>query len=175
MITINTTDCNDISQKSYSRMIHSLELSSLPCPVCHHAGEQIIHGYYTRCLKTSSGSQISLRIMRTRCCSCHHTHAILPSSIVPYSKICLSDHCRILQMHEEGCSASDIADEVPSADENNVKSIIRRFLLHWLQRLLSCSIPLFPLQTLIMQCFSVYSRQFLQIHRTPNILFPKTT
>jgi len=60
-------------------------------------------------------------------------------------------------------------------DENNIKSVLRAFRRHWKERLRSEGISLTPVLALIAQCFSFYSAQFMQIHRTCNTLFVKTT
>lgn len=175
MITVFCRDCNEISQKSYDNLISSIDLMNLECPVCGLRGCLSVHGYYERSVKEPSGGKIPIRILRVKCSACGHTHAILTSSIVPYSQISLSEQNEILDLYEQGRSACAIADAVPSADENNVKAVIRKYLFHWLQRLLSEAIQRHPLPDLVIQCFSHYSRQFLQIRRTPNILFLKTT
>ncbi|MBO4980810.1 MAG: hypothetical protein J6C84_02800 [Lachnospiraceae bacterium] len=56
-------------------------------------------------------------------------------------------------------------------DESCVHSVIRRFRLHWEQRLLSENISLMGSTDFIQRCFSVFYRQFMQIKGTPNILF----
>ncbi|RKJ59876.1 hypothetical protein D7Y06_25235 [Roseburia sp. 1XD42-69] len=60
-------------------------------------------------------------------------------------------------------------------DESNCRYIIRCFLMHWKQLLLSAQISLFNRTTLIHDCFSAFSRQFMQIRCTPNILSMNTT
>ena len=59
----------------------------------------------------------------------------------------------------------------PSIDESNCRYIIRCFLRHWKQRLLSEKITLSNKAALCRGCFSAFARQFMQIHCTPNILF----
>jgi hypothetical protein len=53
--------------------------------------------------------------------------------------------------------------------------MIERYRKHWEQRLLSASIILEDTKKFIQDCFSSFSRQFMQIKITPNILFSKTT
>ena len=53
-------------------------------------------------------------------------------------------------------------------DENNIKYIIRQFKKYWKQKLLSASLGI--LDDLTVPCLAVYSRQFMQIHRTRNKL-----
>ena len=118
---------------------------------------------------------VSLRICRVRCSECGRTHAILPSSIVPYDRIPLSDQHRIICAYEDGSDRNAVCEDNPSVDENNVKSVIRRYLLFWLQRLLAEAIRLTKIPSLILDCFSFYSMQFMQIRRTPCLLFTTTT
>jgi hypothetical protein len=58
-------------------------------------------------------------------------------------------------------------------DDCNARYIFRQYRKHWEQRLLS--IGLTPGDDLVAPCFSFYSRQFMQIHRTRNILFSPPT
>jgi 16S rRNA A1518/A1519 N6-dimethyltransferase RsmA/KsgA/DIM1 with predicted DNA glycosylase/AP lyase activity len=54
-------------------------------------------------------------------------------------------------------------------DESNINYIVRQFRKHWKQRLLAIGASLS--EDLTVPCLSAYSRQFMQIHRTRNILF----
>ena len=63
----------------------------------------------------------------------------------------------------------------PLVDESSIHCILRQFRLHWQQKLLSQGITLQPLDTLVNICFSHFSRQFMQIKTTPNILFLRPT
>lgn len=95
--------------------------------------------------------------------------------MVPFSQIPLSDQQRICNDYEEGRCVSMVCETNPSIDENNVKSILRNYRLCWREKLRSLRIGLFPLDTLILSCFSDYSSQFMQIHRRINRLFSYTT
>ena len=53
-------------------------------------------------------------------------------------------------------------------DENNVKYIIRQFKKHWKQRLLAEALDI--MDELAVPCLRIYSRQFMQVHRTRNKL-----
>lgn len=68
-----------------------------------------------------------------------------------------------------------VCEDNPSIDENNVKSILRNYRHCWREKLRSLRITLFPLNTLILSCFSDYSSQFMQIHQRGNLLFSYTT
>lgn len=101
---------------------------------------------------------------------CGSTHALLLSGPVPYSRTKLQDQADII------CGKSQtVMERNPLVDESCVRSILRMFRKHWKQAILSASIPLHPLRRLVDGCFSFSSRQFMQIKRTPNILFLKST
>ena len=134
----------------------------------------LCHGYYLRGLKTPDGI-IRLRICRLRCHECRRTHALLPSLIVPYSQVSAPDQADIIHFFPDKHALRSLLDRIPCIDENNVKYIMRSYLRRWKQRLLSCGIPICPLKELVSLCFSAYCLQFMQVKRTPNILFPLTT
>ena len=94
MITILTDICNPISQDFYDNQVNNLQLHKLTCP-CGHSGCLSIHGYYKRKIK-SGPFIIRLRIRRMICALCKATHALLLSSMVPYSQIPFQQHVEIL-------------------------------------------------------------------------------
>ncbi|WP_442852100.1 DUF6431 domain-containing protein [Oribacterium sp. oral taxon 078] len=102
MITILVEDCNHISQNIYDSFIHALRLHQLTCS-CGYSSFLTIHGYYRRHIRDEHSSSI-LRILRLRCPECGAAHAILLSSIVPYSQIFgsadifLDSHTQLLSM-----------------------------------------------------------------------------
>ena len=173
MITIFVRDCNQISQSFYDSVIFNLQLHQLTCS-CSHSACLSVHGYYWRSVKLPSGT-LRLRVCRVRCSECGTTHALLLSPMVPYSQVLLSDQQRICNDYEEGRSISMVCESNPSIDENNVKSILRNYRLCWREKLRSLKIHLFPLDDLILSCFSDYSSQFMQIHQRVNKLFSYTT
>ena len=157
----------------YNNLINNLQFHSLTC-TCGHSACLSIHGYYSRSLKTPEG-KCTLHICRVICSCCHRTHALLPSSVVPYSQISIEDHVGIIFSHENGDGWERLMNTDPFIDESNCRHIIRNFLRHWKQRLLSEKLSLTDRTVLIRNCFSAFARQFMQIHRTPNILFMNTT
>lgn len=173
MITVTVQDNNPISQDHYDSVVNSLQLHQLTCS-CGHSACFCIHGYYWRSACLPDG-KIRIRILRVKCTECGSTHAILLSSIVPYSQILLSDQCLIIIAFEQGSDRNAVCSQNPLIDENNVKSVIRRYVRHWLQKLLAESIPLSPVSGLVRRCFAVYSMQFMQIHGTFNCLYSDTT
>lgn len=173
MILISVSDYNQFSQAYYDSIIDRLQFQQLSC-TCGRSACLSIHAYYERAVFLPDGT-VSLKICRFRCSECGRTHAILPSSIVPYDRIPLSDQHRIICAYEDGSDRNAVCEDNPSVDENNVKSVIRRYLLFWLQRLLSEAIRLSEIHSLIHDCFSFYSMQFMQIRRTTCLLFTTTT
>lgn len=173
MITIFVEDYNPITQTFYNNLIAGLQFHRLTC-TCGHSGCLSVHGYYTRSLKMPVGS-LSLRICRVICSCCHHTHALLPSFMVPYSQISISEQIEVISSYKNRKSLETLMTLNPSIDESNCRHIIRNFLCHWKQRLLSEKITLSDKSALCRKCFYSFARQFMQIHRTPNILFLNTT
>lgn len=173
MITIFVSDCNQISQSFYDSVINLVQFHQLTCS-CAHSACLSVHGYYRRTVKLHSGA-LRLRVCRLKCSECGTTHALLLSSMVPYSQILLSDQQRICNDYEEGRNACMICESNPSIDENNIKSILRNYRLCWREKLRSLRISLFPLGVLILSCFSDYSSQFMQIHQRVNKLFSCST
>ena len=99
MITIFVEENNPLTPNFYNNLINSLQFHRLTC-TCGHSACLSIHGYYTRSLKTPEGKS-SFRICRVICSCCHHTHALLPSSMVPYSQVSTEEHVDIISSHED--------------------------------------------------------------------------
>ena len=172
MITVFVRDCN-ISQRFYDSILSTLQLHQLTCPSCGHSACMSVHGYYYRTVRNAS--LLRIRIMRIRCSECGRTHAILLSSMVPYSQITLSDQVSIISSYRSHSDRSSVCDLNPAIDENNVKYVIRSFRKHWEQKLLSLRILLSPVDALVRRCFSDYSAQFMQIRIQINCLFRCST
>lgn len=173
MITLYVKENNPITPYFYNNLIANLQFHRLTC-TCGHSGCLSVHGYYTRSLKAPEG-KLPFRICRVICSCCHHTHALLPSAMVPYSQTSLTEHVEIISCHEAGRSWQILMNQNPAIDESNCRHIIRRFLYHWKQQLLSERIPVSHSSSLVFKCFSCFFTQFMQIHYTPNILFCNTT
>ncbi len=174
MITFNSDKINTLNQNSYNNLINTIDFKSVTCS-CGHTGTLTRHSYYTRNVKVYGGFKVRISILRVKCSSCGKTHAILPSCIVPYSQILLNDHIRIIINYEENLPANDVMNDNPLIDESNVSYIIRNYKKYWKQRLISCSILLNEhTSDFISKCFMYFSRQFMQIKCTTNILNTST-
>ena len=158
----------DNFQKTYDALVFSLPINMMECPGCHKSGCLVYYGSYTRQVKLS-GKLIQLSIQRVKCKECGRTHAILISIIVPYSQILLPEQQEIIDDVASGNRAIHVMERNPLISPENISSIIRQFKNHWEQRILSLKLTV--LDELTEPCFRNYSRQFMQIHRTPNILF----
>ena len=167
MITIPIEDCNTFSQKSYDDYIKSLDIRMMKCK-CGHCGCLTFYGHYTRCLKLL-GLCITLSIWRVKCSSCGRTHALIPSLIVPYSQIPRQDQQEILASYDEGKSVNPVLERNCGIDESHVRHIIRRFKYFWKERIHALCLTLHD--QLSEKCLSVFSLQFMQIHKTWNSFF----
>ena len=173
MITLFVEENNPLTPNFYNDLINRLQFHQLTCP-CGHSACLSIHGYYTRSLKTPE-AKLPFRICRVICSRCHHTHALLLSSMVPYSQVSMEEHVEIISRHESKQRWDTLMEHNPYIDESNCRYIIRSFLKHWKQRLLSERLHLSDTTALICGCFFAFARQFMQIRCTPNILFLNTT
>lgn len=173
MITLFVEENNPFTPNFYNELINNLQFHQLTC-TCGRSACLSVHGYYYRSVKSSS-EKTFFRICRVKCKCCGHTHAILLSSMVPYSQVSLSDHISIIRNHEKGISQHSVMNNNPSIDESCLRYIIRCYLKCWKEKLLSERIMLSPVCSLIKSCFSHFSYQFMQIKKTPNILFFNTT
>lgn len=160
-----------ITQVQYNDIIESIQINKLKC-TCSHYGCLYRYGYYTRTIKSPYGS-CRVEIVRVRCRLCGKTHALLVSCIVPYQTISLSDQVELINLISNKKSLDDFLCFHEYIDENNVKRIFRMFIKHWKNRLISAGIDL--QQTITESCFKHYSRQFMQIKKTVNVLFMQPT
>lgn len=173
MITIITDESKDISQDFYDTAIEAIPLYSLICS-CGHAGCLIGHGTYIRHVKTDAG-KIALVVRRVCCTICSATHAILPSALVPYSQVSLRDHVAIASSFERGSNGMEVLENNPELSPSQVWYILSLYIRCWRQCLLNEHICFYPIHALTQSCVVLFSRQFMQIKATKNILFPPLT
>lgn len=126
----------------YNNLISNLQFHKLHCSY-GHSGYLTVHGYYHRYLKTPSG-KLTFSICRVKCEVCGKTHAILLSSFVPYSQILLKNHIEIIEAFEDVAQTASLLKSNDSIDEISFRYIIRQYLNHWKQKLLSEKIALAP-------------------------------
>ena len=169
MITLFDDNYNDISQTYYDKVVYGIQLHQLTCS-CGRSACLSFHASYERTVKNSDGC-IRLKICRVICSECGSTHALLLSSIVPYSQIPVVCQHKIILDRAASSDVNDICNHFENIDENNVKYVLRNYKKHWEQRLICEKISLAQLSDLIQSCFSYYSVAFMQIHRGFNSLF----
>ena len=131
MLTTEAKDCKNISQDYYDSLVNSLQIHIIRCPSCHHAGNMVIHGYYHRWAKSFQNT-FRLRIRRLKCRECGKTHAILPSSLVPYCQVSTDAQIQIARKVEEETPPDVLIAPESDIDENNVKSVVRKYRRHTL-------------------------------------------
>ena len=173
MITLFVEENNPLTPTFYNSFIADLQFHQLRCP-CGHSGGLSVHGYYQRFIKTTEG-KLRFRICRVVCEACGKTHALLLSTMVPYSQLSLQNQVQIIEAYESNMPTAGLLKDNGSIDESSLRYVIRNYRRHWKQRLLSLSISTTSISALIRQCFMAYSRQFMQIKRTSNYLFLNTT
>lgn len=171
MITIEEEKINTFSQRSYDSLLNTIELHRLVCS-CGRHGSFTFYGSYIRTVKTN-GSRIPLRISRVRCTESGRTHALLPSSIVPYSHIPVARQAAIIRCFESSSGMEPVLDA--AVDESNVRSVFRSYRKYWRERLRYEGIRISPVRELIRRAFHAFRRQFMQIRRTANLLFLRPT
>ena len=173
MVTLFVEENNPLTPTFYNSFIADLQLHQLKCP-CGHSGGLSVHGYYQRFIKTFEG-KLCFNICRVVCEACGKTHALLLSSMVPYFQIPLQLYVNTIIAAEHQTGFASLLDGRVCVDENNLKSILRNYRLHWCERLRAVSLCLTDLSRLVSGCFSHFSRQFMQIKTTRNILFVPPT
>lgn len=173
MITLYVEENNPLTPDFYNNVIANLQFHRLRCS-CGQAGCLSVHAYYHRYIKVPDG-KLCFRICRVRCESCRKTHALLLSSMVPYSQISLKDQISVIDAFENDLPTAEGLRNLDSVDESSIRYVIRQYLKHWKQRLLSEHLLLLPVSDLVGNCLHSFCRQFMQIHRTPNLLFSDTT
>ena len=96
----------------------------------------------------------------------------MPYFLVPYSQVSLPEQKQLLEAVLKGKKLSQLLLN-SYVDENYVRYLIRKFRKHWEQRLLALKLSL--KDRLTVPCLSHYSKQFMQIRNTPNVLFSAST
>lgn len=163
MITIYLQNFNkDINQATYDVEIDKLNINIIKCPKCHQC-HMVKHAYYSRKVKTKNGI-ISLIVLRVKCKECNSTHAILLSTIIPYSSIQYKDQLRIIKNKNlEELMVSNIY-----IDESDISRVKRNYNRFFKQMLIANKILLND--KLIINCFKYFNRNFNQIKWGYNIL-----
>lgn len=150
------------TQEDYDQEIDLLQINSMKCPnkKCGSCG-LVNHAYYVRSMRFDA-KVIKLKVLRIRCYACGHSHALLPTFIVPYSQIPLFDQCHIISLFLQ-FKLNDFDSLINSQlDCFDIKRVIHNFNQCWKERLVimkkSIHDSLTPITNTYFDC------QFMQIH-----------
>ena len=156
MIIVHSAGVKKLTQESYNTMTDSLHLELMKCPFCHHVGFYV-NSYYERSVDDGEDS-FRLLVKQIICPECGKTHAILPDTIIPYSKY--TTH--VVHAIVTGDRYAQIIQNVP---QETIRWIISMFRRKWKQRLLAENIPLEDSPVSISkQCIKAFNMQFMQNH-----------
>ena len=111
MIIVLTDRVNDISQEIYDSVIESMDRNLIQCDQCSQCGFHI-NGYYYKTIRTSR-KIIKILIVQLICPHCGRTHAVLLSSMIPWSSVQLKDAIRIV-CAEDAETIRRIMDDDPN-------------------------------------------------------------
>ncbi|MFI3284058.1 MAG: DUF6431 domain-containing protein [Erysipelotrichaceae bacterium] len=153
----------------YTTAINKIDFNHLSCPHCH-CTTLTRPAYYHRCVRCKS-KKYKLPILRVYCLNCHHTHAILPDWITPYSQFLTSDlYAIITSTTKEDISL--IIDNFIDIQLSHIHYIKTQYSKYWKSRLslLDEHDHFLPIESIIDLSFSNYHLQFMQIRQTINQL-----
>jgi len=169
MVRGKEEDFGAMDQQRYDEMLSGLELAKIEC-VCSSRGMKV-HGYYERSIHSSEG-KTKLRVMRLKCPCCGRTHAVLPSVLVPYQQLCVRDQHQMVIAYEKGESPENVCTPEAAFDENNVRSVIRRYKKFWRAKIRQLGEDFHTdLCGLLDLCRMMFSAQFMQIRDAGCVIF----
>lgn len=158
MIICDCDKVNDLSQDYYDRIVQELDRSLILCPTCKQLGFYV-NSYYERSFKLAgSPDKTKILIMQVICKSCGKTHAILLSSMIPWSQITLHDTLVVLKLDP----SSPKAEYNPLISHEDRVRLRKAFRLFWKERLKAFNISIDD--SLSGTCIFYHHRQFMQIH-----------
>lgn len=157
MITYESKiEIHNLNQISYQEELESLNINAIKCS-CGHC-DCAIHGYYKRFYKFKE-FLIKLRILRVKCKACKCTHAIIPLSLIPYSRIPLETQINIIKTS----NADTILNDEPLLDYCDFYRVKNNYLNYFKERILAMSLDL---DEDIVRNFSYwFSQPFLTVTR----------
>lgn len=151
MITFKLKNFNS-NINEYLKFIANLEVKTIICPNCDTADMER-HGYYKRYVNIS-GTKYYIRILRVRCKSCGHTHAVLPDFIIPYLHEPIVDMINV------------ITSRTSNSIEDNIKKIKYKIKKKWKPMLYSLRLTFEDeLYKLVLLCSKAFTMCIMQIHR----------
>jgi transposase-like protein len=136
MITYFYDKIKNSLTEMYEESIKELDLTHVSCPCCGARGFFKDHGGYSRHVVALLHDQLIhelLIVQRVKCVSCKHTHALLPSFIIPYNTHAYSI---ILKCLEEKVISKSTVMEICEKYEISFQLLyewIKRFKGHQIQ------------------------------------------
>lgn len=168
MITLMINHLNtELTQDLYDSYIHELDLHHLPCTCSHH--DMVRYGTYQRNVITAS-TRFHLTVVRLLCKECGRTHAVLPSSIVPWQYLQLGIQIQILSHPELN---DDLMVNNPNIDEqliSRVKNNFKKKYKPWMHSEGLCFDD-----DLVSNAFLSFMSNFMQMHKGTYQLFSFST
>lgn len=166
MIIVLTHMIANISLSCYTQLTSALKLPDIQCPCCENCGMHIF-AYYQRYVKNSdSPEKTKLRILRVRCDNdnCRVTHAVLPSTIVPYSQITMSDTISIIEAQSKDDTRKILYANLLISIED-IRKIKLKFKNFWKSRIQNIKASMGS-DSFFIECISVYKMHFMQLPPT---------
>lgn len=145
MITIFVPSDTPITPTIYKKILYCISLSKLKC-TCAAIGQFIFYGTYHRFIKNDY-SKYRLQICRIKCKNCCHTHAILLSTLVPYSQHPLIEYIYTIDFFEKRITSNVynkpsikcMLDKIKTMDDNDMHHIYRQYRRYWRKHILEMS------------------------------------
>lgn len=162
-------------QEIYDQITQNLQLIQIRCNECNQCGF-VVHGYYERHFKRKlipGEKDDKITILRIRCPHCGKTHAVLLSSMIPYSQLSLEDSISVIELEHNSQITSFLDDHFWISIED-VQNTRKKFRKYWKERLLSEGFSM-RMDNLTELCIRYFRLQFMQIRcRSIFFLSPST-
>lgn len=168
------------SQSIFSSFMEQFKPHLEVCPFCKSKGNCQPFAFYDRHLVDFIHGRVSdsstIRILRVKCSSCHHTHAILPDVIIPYASYSLFFILRVIGEYYAQLQSVDALCNKFSISHSLLYRWLRIFQEHkalWLSALndslTSCRSFFITLYNLL--AFSSFTQDFFLITATSFLQF----
>lgn len=123
MISFQTTFINQYDQNAYKEDIKKMNYSHIRC-TCGSVGHFHDHATYSRYLQLDVNNTVLLTITRIKCESCNCTHALLPSTIVPYRILSNPNIIRIIRSFRNAHDSASAISKLTGFSRELVRKLI---------------------------------------------------
>lgn len=116
----------------FKKTCQSFHPETHPCPSCGAKGSWEKHGYYERYLIYLKNGEITTEILIVPrfCCTCGHTHALLPACLIPYGSYSLFFILAVLRAYFLRHRTVDVLCESFRISSSTLYSWIRLYRTH---------------------------------------------